>query len=109
MKLTSKEKEIIKKFKQRILQKYSNEILKVIVFGSKVRGDATKESDIDIIVITSSKDWKKGDEIRNIGYELDEEIGYRLSIQVMSKSHIDYLKQHNFQFIKNVESEGIAV
>jgi predicted nucleotidyltransferase len=109
LKLTSKEREIIDKFKQKIEEKFPGEILKVLIFGSKVRGDATRESDIDIIVVISSEDWRKGDKIREIGYELDEEIGYKLSIQVISKCHIDYLKRNNFQFINNVEREGVVI
>ncbi len=109
MKLTSKERKIVEEFKRRIEDKFSGEILKVLVFGSKARGNATEESDIDVIVVTSSEDWRKGDKIREIGYELDEEIDYKLSIQVISKSHIDYLKRNNFQFIKNVEIEGVAI
>ena len=107
MKLSLKEKKVLEEFKRRIKEKYFNEIQDVLVFGSKARGNAGKESDIDIIVITSSEDWKKGDKIREIGYGLDEDIGYKLSIQVISKSHIAYLRRNSFQFIKNVEKEAI--
>ncbi len=109
MKLSIKEKKILGEFKRRIKKKYSDEIQDILVFGSKARGNAGKESDIDILVITSSGDWKKGDEIRGIGYGLDEAIGYKLSIQVISKSHIDYLRRYNFQFIKNVEREAVSL
>lgn len=107
--LTLKEKKVIEEFKQRVKDKFTDEIVKIIVFGSKARGNAEENSDIDILVITSSDDWQKGDEIREIGYELDEYIDYRLSIQVISKSHINYLKSNDFQFIKNIESEGIVI
>ena len=109
MKLSVKEKEILEEFRRKIKDKYPDDIQDVLVFGSKARGDANKESDIDIIVVILSEDWKKGDEIREIGYELDEEIGYKLSIQVIPKSHIDYLRQNNFQFIKNVERERVTI
>lgn len=109
MKLTIKEKMIVKEFKKKIEEKFPGEIVDVLVFGSKSRGYATKESDIDILVTTLSDNWKNGDEIRKIGYELDEEIYYKFSIQVLSKSHINYLKQNNFQFFKNIERDGIAM
>lgn len=109
MKLTQKEKKVIEEFKERIKEKFADEIIKIVVFGSKARGDAEKNSDIDILVITSSDDWRMGDEIREIGYELDEEIDYRLSIQVIPESHINYLRNNGFQFIKNIESEGVVI
>lgn len=109
MKLTIKERKIVEEFKRRIEDRFPGEILKVMIFGSKVRGDATKESDIDIVVITLSDNWQKVDEIREVGYELDEEINYKLSIQVIPESHISYLRQNNFQFVGNIESEGITI
>ncbi|MFQ5964280.1 MAG: nucleotidyltransferase domain-containing protein [Candidatus Scalinduaceae bacterium] len=109
MKLSIKERAIVEEFRQIINDKFPDEIIDVLVFGSKARGDATKESDIDVLVITSSNNWKKGDEIREIGYGLDDEIDYKLSIQVISKSHLDYLRQNNFQFVANIENEGIIV
>lgn len=109
MMLDSREKEIVEEFKRRIENKFPQEIEEVVIFGSKVRGDADKDSDIDILVITISDDWERKDEIREIGYDLDEEIDYGLSIQVMSKTHIDYLRKNKFQFIENVEKEGMSI
>ena len=73
----------------------------------KARGDATKESDIDVLVITFSSNWKTGDKIRDIGYELYDEIKYKLSIQVIPKAHFDYLRQNNFQFVENINTNRI--
>jgi len=109
MKLSIKEREIVERFRRIIDDKFPAEIIDVLVFGSKARGDSSKESDIDVLVISSSDNWEKGDEIREIGYGLDDEIDYKLSIQVISKSHFDYLRQNNFQFARNIENEGITV
>jgi predicted nucleotidyltransferase len=109
MRLDRREKKIVNEFKRRIENEFLQEIVEVIVFGSKARGDAVKNSDIDLLVVTVSDDWEKGDKIRDIGYDLDEGIDYKLSIQVMSKAHVEYLKKNNFQFIANVEKEGISI
>ena len=109
MKLSRKEKKIVERFRQIIYDKFPDEIINVLIFGSKARGDATKESDIDVLVITLSNNWKTGDEIRDIGYELDDEIEYKLSIQVISKVHFDYLRQNNFLFVENINNDGIIV
>lgn len=109
MKLTSKEEKVIRSFKEKIKSEFKEAILQVMVFGSKAREDAKENSDIDIIVFTCLEDWRECDKIREIGYELDEEIDYRLSIQVLPKSHIDYLLKNNFQFIRNIENEGVII
>lgn len=109
MKLTIRERKAIEKFTQALKSKFPDEIAKVIIFGSKARGNARKESDIDILVIVTQNDWTIGDEIREIGYELDESIDYKFSIQVIPESHIKYLRDHNFQFIRNIEKDGVVI
>ena len=108
-KLTNKEIEAINLFKIKIFEKFPEDINKIIIFGSKARGNADKNSDIDIMIEIKSKDWKKADKIREIGYELDSDIEYKFSIRVVSQDHIKYLKQNNFQFIQNIERDGITI
>ena len=52
------EKEVLRKIKEVILstaKKHGIEVDKIILFGSRARGDYTKESDWDILVITKNK------------------------------------------------------
>ena len=107
--LSDNEKLILNSFKNEVYNKYPDEIIKIILFGSKARGDARDNSDIDILVIINSDDWQLKDLIREIGYKLDESIGYTFSIQVISEEHYNYLHKNNFQFIQNVEEDGILV
>ena len=109
MDLTSKERDIIKEFKSRVMERYPDEAINIIIFGSKARGEAFEESDIDILVITKSDDWRMGDQIRNIGYTLELKHNMILSIQVVSQGHIAYLKRIHSQFIRNIEKEGITL
>ncbi|MBI3609672.1 MAG: nucleotidyltransferase domain-containing protein [Nitrospirae bacterium] len=109
MKLTVKEKQVVVAFKKSIEQQYPKELVCLILFGSKARGDAGKESDIDILVVIRSENWKLGDLIREIGYSLELEHGLVLSIQVISQQHLEQLKAIRSQFLEAVEEEGIVV
>jgi predicted nucleotidyltransferase len=109
MYLTQREKNIINEFKSKVAEAYPDEVINIIVFGSKARGDASEESDIDILVVSMSDDWQMADRIRDIGYYLELENNLVLSIQVVSQGHIGHLKRIHSQFIRNVEREGIIL
>jgi predicted nucleotidyltransferase len=107
--LTSKEKKIIHKFVVQIRSQFPEEIKNALIFGSKARGEAGDNSDIDLLVITKSDNWKLADRIRRIGYELDDGINYKFSIQVIPENKINYMIEHHFQFIENVFTDAITV
>jgi len=107
--LSVSEKHIVEEFKRQVEQRFPGELIRVVVFGSKVRGDATRESDVDVLVIIHSEGWRLGDEIRSLGYALELEHGVVLSIQVMSERHYEALRLFGSQFFKAVEQEGVSV
>ena len=109
MELSIQEKHIVEEFKRQVEQRFPGELIRVVLFGSKVRGDATRESDIDVLVVIHSEGWRLGDEIRSLGYALELEHGVVLSIQVMSERHYEELRLFGSQFFKAVEREGVSV
>lgn len=109
MELSVSEKHIVEEFKRQVEQRFPGELIRVVVFGSKVRGDATRESDVDVLVVIHSEGWRLGDEIRSLGYALELEHGVVLSIQVMSERHYEELRLFGSQFFKAVEREGVSV
>lgn len=103
------EQPILQEFKRRVEQRFPGELVRVVLFGSKARGDSSVESDIDVLTVVRSEDWKLGDEIRDIGYELEIAHGVVLSIQVMGQRQYQELKARGSTFLEQVEQEGVAV
>ncbi len=104
-----REKPIIEEFKRRVELRFPGELVRLVLFGSKVRGDATAESDVDVLVVIQSDNWRLGDEIRAVGYALEVEHGVVLSIQVMSRDHYERLRASGTQFFHVLEREGVVV
>jgi len=72
--MLKKEENTLKK----IAENLSNDkrILKIIAYGSRVRGDFREDSDLDVLVVVDRKDREVKEKIKGIfyEYELKEEI-----------------------------------
>lgn len=104
-----REQPIIEEFKRSVEQQFPGELVRLVLFGSKARGDATIESDVDLLVVIRSENWRLGDEIRGVGYALELEHGVVLSIQVISRNHYERLRASGTQFFQVLEQEGVIV
>jgi predicted nucleotidyltransferase len=103
------EQPIIEEFKRRVEARFPGELVRLMIFGSKVRREATPESDVDLLVVMQSENWRLGDEIRGVGYALELEHGVVLSIQVISQNHYERLRANGTQFFHVLEQEGVVV
>lgn len=95
--------EIAKEFADAIK---SDDIIKIILFGSVARGEDVEESDIDILIISNNHeviDDKIADEIAWIMYDKQELI----SAHVIDEKSFE--KSRNFSFLTNVLKDGVAI
>ncbi len=82
---------------------------KVILFGSRSRGEAREDSDWDILILTSgSIDLKVEQKFRHKLFELELEFGQAISTFVYSKEDWNG-KQRVTPLYQNVQREGIAL
>lgn len=107
--LSAQEERIVQAFATGVREQFPEEVRDVRLFGSKARGDHRVDSDIDILVIARTNDWRLHDRIRQVGYAIDESIDYRLSIQVISEKRFEHARNRQFQFATSVLEEGIRV
>jgi predicted nucleotidyltransferase len=86
-----------------------SEIEEIILFGSVARGEDRKDSDIDILVITSNvdDDLKIEDEIYDKTFDTLLETGEYLSVKMVDSEH--YRKHEEFSFYRNVKKDGVLI
>lgn len=82
-------------------------INRIVLYGSKVRGDFIEESDIDILFITDNALCRKNKfEIYDTVYEI--EVRYDVIISVVFISTFDFqLKE--WHFLRQVKTEGVTL
>lgn len=109
MRLTEQERIAVEHFSATLRERWGSEIREIHLFGSKARGDAGLESDIDLLVVTKRDDWKLKDEIGRVATKILLADGIYLSIKVLGKALYQRLVALEAPFVKNVLREGVAV
>ncbi len=68
--LDPEERGWVEAFAQRVRDEFGPRVRDIRIYGSKVRGDAHDESDIDLLVLVDDGDRVTFDAIANIGYSI---------------------------------------
>ena len=101
----------IQKFIEAVQQLLGTKLKKIILYGSYARGDYTKHSDVDIMILTTLsfkeiEDYR--DKISDIAYDIELDTGIILSPVV--KNIEKYNSRVNIvPFYKNIQKEGVVL
>ena len=97
---------LVNQIKEPLLKMYGEKIKQVILYGSYVRGLATKDSDIDLLVVVD--DSLNPSEVRkslsDVIFDILLEKGELISVIVVPEH---FFKNYNSPFLLNVKEEGI--
>ena len=109
MKLGSQSRNDIAQGVADILTRAHRPDARVILFGSRARGDAHDDSDWDLLILLDKDAITRDDmdtisyPIRELGWELDE------MINPIMYTTSEWEKKHFTPFYKNVMKEGVAI
>lgn len=107
-KIDKKIRRLVNKIKENLIRKYGKKIKKVILYGSYARGENTRESDVDILVLID--DSLKTSEVRKsisgllLNILLKEE--EFISVIVLPEN---FFNSYNYPFLLNVKKEGVLL
>jgi uncharacterized protein len=107
--LTAEETTWLEQYKHALAERFPGLVEEIILFGSKARGDAHEDSDIDLLVIIREGDWRLKEEVEVLGYELSIRTYAAPSIFVYTCKEIKEMEEYESSFLESVYAEGRPV
>lgn len=97
---------LINKIKGHLIKIYGEGIKKVILYGSYVRGEATRDSDIDILVLVdkSLNPFEVRESLSDLLFDILLEEGEHITV-IAVPEHL--FENYNSPFMLNVKKEGV--
>lgn len=107
--LSDIEQKAISEFLARVRSTYGSQLQRALLFGSKARGEATADSDIDVAVILADETWEIRDEICKIGAEVSLQYDVLLDARVIGASRWQYMSEIRAGLYQNISSDAIPL
>lgn len=104
--LSMDEKSIITLFVDYLNRTHPGEVDKVMLYGSRARGDNRKDSDVDILVLVKDKKKINRDRIYDFIIDVELDHGIDISVNIYESSQFDKLVLLKASFATNVIKEG---
>lgn len=99
----------LQQFIASVKKKYSDKTKEIILFGSFARREATEESDIDVLVITTGNRFEMQKNLSEITVEILLRTGVYISAKAVSVEEYSFMKKINTGFYQNIAREGVAI
>ena len=94
-------------FVEKLRQRFKGQLLSAVLFGSRARGEAEPDSDMDVLLVVSECNPELRKEIRHLAVELWLEHDIYLSTRVYSQSHWHKLEALQTLLYRNIRRDGI--
>lgn len=105
----SHEKAILQRISDRLRRQYTDRIVSVHAFGSRVRGDHNAWSDFDVLVVVKDKNPLLESGIIGIFVEEETAAGASFTPVVKDVRSFEREKEHHTPFYDAIVKEGVLV
>lgn len=96
-------------YREALQRKHADAVLRLVLYGSKARGDAHDESDIDLLLIVRDGAADLMRPLRRLGYTMAATSAMAPSIQAYTEGEWEALRGFRSPYHAAVEREGVIV
>jgi len=109
LKLAPKEKKAVREFVRTVRLSYGDKIQRAALFGSKVRGDDTKYSDVDILLIITDEKWRFRQPMSVILSDIALKYDVALDVRVISAKRWETMKNMQAGLYQNISRDAVPI
>ncbi|MFQ5612414.1 MAG: nucleotidyltransferase domain-containing protein [Anaerolineae bacterium] len=106
--LTTQEMNALNDYAIALQSHFADQLVDLLLFGSKARGDDQPDSDVDVIVVLQNPTTKALSYARALGFDILMAHQVFLSIRVMSRQQLQELARINSLFYRHLRQDGIS-
>jgi predicted nucleotidyltransferase len=107
--MSKTERRALERFGDAVKSRLGEYVVRMSVFGSKVRGDYQEASDIDVLVIVKERSLRVMDQIAEITSDLNVKYDLSISPVVFSEQEYDMNAKMASPFSLAVREEGLSL
>ena len=109
LKLDTVEQSWLNDYRQTLDSNFTDLVEDIVIFGSKARGDAGPDSDLDVLVVIREADRQTKSEVRRIGHLLSVMSDALPSIVVYTRAEWQERARDDSPFYRAVMRDGVHV
>lgn len=105
------DKQIVAELKGRLPAEVLLHLRQIILYGSRARGDAAEDADLDLVALVDEKTPELEEALDDIAYKVMWEHDFNpiISLKVFSEERFRDSIAKGFSFYRNVEREGVVI
>jgi predicted nucleotidyltransferase len=107
--LTSQERQAATEFVSQVYQQFGDNVQTILLFGSRARGEAAPDSDMDLLVVVSDASPDIVRAIRYLAVDVWLKYDIYLSTRVWSQKHWQQLGNLQTLLYRNILRDGVPL
>ncbi|MBI1875052.1 MAG: nucleotidyltransferase domain-containing protein [Acidobacteria bacterium] len=107
--LTAPEARALDEFTRTVRDRLGPNLVALKLFGSKARGDAMPDSDVDVLVVVADRRLEAEDTVLDIAFDVNLAHDVYISPRVVERSVFDHPVWRITPFLQTIEREGVTL
>lgn len=101
------EMDFLKSYFEKMQSSLKLNLIMMIAFGSRVTGKASKDSDLDVLIVVKTKSLHVRSLVFDVLFELSSDNEFKISPVIFSLKEFQKNQQLESHFIESIKTEGV--